>query len=97
MTQQGNIFPLGSKAGATWKEITDEWDRNQIKFKDGSILICDGESGLSEAFAGYAAEQQRCHWHINRDLYHMMYQDGGKKKDSKPKRNSKCSVISDDG
>ena len=42
ISQQGNIFPLASKAGATWKDITDEWDRNKIKFKDGSILICDG-------------------------------------------------------
>lgn len=55
-----------------------------MKFPDGSILICDGELGLSEAFADYASEQQRCHWHINRDLYHAMYQDGGRKSDSKP-------------
>ena len=26
ISQQGNIFPLASKAGATWKDITDEWD-----------------------------------------------------------------------
>ncbi|NMA23584.1 MAG: hypothetical protein GX938_08800 [Spirochaetales bacterium] len=51
---------------------------------DGSILICDGELGLSEAFAEYASEQQRCHWHINRDLYYAMYQDGGRKADSMP-------------
>ena len=55
-----------------------------MKFPDGSILICDGEPGLSEAFAEYASEQQRCHWHIERDLYHAMYQDGGRKVDSKP-------------
>ena len=53
ISQQGNIFPLASKAGATWKDITAEWDRNQIKFKDGSILICDGELGLAESFADY--------------------------------------------
>ena len=23
ISQQGNIFPLASKAGATWKDITD--------------------------------------------------------------------------
>ena len=74
--QQGNIFPLASKAGSTWKDITDEWDGNKIKFKDGSILICDGELGVAESFADYATEQQRCHWHSKWDLYHMMYQDG---------------------
>ena len=42
ISQQGNIFPLTSKAGATWKDITDEWDRNKIKFNDGSILIASG-------------------------------------------------------
>lgn len=93
VTQQGNIFPLGSKAGATWKDITDEWDRNQIKFKDGSILVCDGELGLAEAFADYATEQQRCHWHINRDLYHMMYQNGGRKNDSKPIQDALAGVL----
>ena len=34
--------------------------------------------GLAESFADHATEQQRCHWHIKRDLYHMMYQDGGR-------------------
>ena len=93
ISQQGNIFPLASKAGATWKDITDEWDRNKIKFKDGSILICDGELGLAEAFADYATEQQRCHWHIKRDLYHMMYQDGGRLKESKPIQDALAGVL----
>ena len=93
ISQQGKIFPLASKAGATWKNITDEWDRNKITFKDGSILICDGELGLAEAFADYATEQQRCHWHIKRDLYHMMYQDGGRYKDSKPIQDAIAGVL----
>ena len=44
------------------------------EFKDGSISICDGELGLAESFADYATEQQRCHWHIKRDLY-VRYSD----------------------
>ena len=44
------------------------------EFKDGSILICDGELGLAESFADYATEQQRCHWYIKRDLY-VRYSD----------------------
>ena len=47
-----------------------------MKFPDGSILICDGEPGLSEAFAEYASEQQRGTRFIEQDLYHVMYQDG---------------------
>ena len=37
ISQQGNIFPLVSKAGATWQDITDEWDRNKIKFNNKKI------------------------------------------------------------
>jgi hypothetical protein len=55
-----------------------------MKFPDGSILICDGEPGLSEAFAEYASEQQRGTRFIEQDLYHVMYQDGGCKVNSKP-------------
>lgn len=80
----GEVFPLGSWAGTSWDAINKQWKEQELKFLDGSILICDGELGLSEAFAQYVSEQQRCHWHINRDLYHAMYQDGGKKADLKP-------------
>ena len=55
-----------------------------MKFPDGSIWICDEEPGLSEAFAEYASEQQRCHRHLECDLYHAMYQDGERKVESKP-------------
>ena len=84
ITQSGKIFPLGACAGARWEDINQQWKEQEMKFPDGSILICDGELGLSEAFAEYASEQQRCHWHINRDLYYAMYQDGGRKADSMP-------------
>ena len=93
ISQQGNVFPLASKAGVTWKEITDEWDRNKIEFKDGSIVICDGELGLAEAFAGYVRENQRCHWHIKHDLYPMMRYDGGKVKDAKPLQDALAGVL----
>ena len=81
---RGEIFPLGTWAGTSWDAISKQWREQKMKFPDGSILICDGEPGLSEAFAEYASEQQRCHWHIERDLYHAMYQDGGRKMDSQP-------------
>ena len=84
ITQSGEIFPLGARAGVSWEEISRQWKEQEMEFPDGSILICDGELGLSEAFAEYASEQQRCHWHINRDLYYAMYQDGGRKADSMP-------------
>lgn len=84
ITTKGKIFPLGAKAGTSWDEINREWQEKQIKLPDGSILICDGEPGLSEAFAEYASEQQRCHWHIKRDLYHAMHQNGGNMEHYRP-------------
>ena len=84
ITQTGNVFPLGTWAGSSWDEIGKQWKEREVKLPDGSILICDGEAGLSEAFAEYASEQQRCHWHIKRDLFHAMYKDGGRTADSKP-------------
>lgn len=80
---RGEVFPLGSWAGKSWEYISEQWKQGQVTLPEGSILISDGELGLSEAFAEYVEEQQRCHWHLPRDLYHMMYQDGAKKKDTK--------------
>ena len=51
---RGEIFPLGTRAGTSWDAISKQWREQKMKFPDGSILICDGEPGLSEAFAGTA-------------------------------------------
>ena len=74
----GDVFPLGSWAGTTWKDINKHWKKNEIKFPDGSILVADGEPGLADAFTEQVEFEQRCHWHMPRDLYHAMHQDGAK-------------------
>ena len=89
----GEVFPLGTWAGTSWDEINKHWKKAEMKMPDGSILISDGELGLSEAFAEYVSEQQRCHWHLPRDLYHMMYQDGAKKKDTKPLQDALAGAL----
>lgn len=89
----GEVFPLGSWAGSSWEEINQAWKANEVKLPDGSIVISDGEPGLAEAFAEYVEEQQRCHWHIKRDLYHAMHQDGGTIKDSKPLQDGLSGVL----
>ena len=40
-----------------------------------------------------AAEQQRYNWHIRRDLYPMMYQNGGRYKNSKPIQYALAGVL----
>jgi len=72
----GEVFPLGSWTGTTWEAINENWKNNEIKFPEGSILVADGEPGLAEAFAEQVELEQRCHWHVVRDLYHAMHHDG---------------------
>lgn len=89
----GDVFPLGSYAGTSWEEIKQHWKANKMKLPDGSIILCDGEAGLAEAFSEYVSEQQRCHWHIDRDLYHAFWQDGEKNAVSKPIRSALRGVL----
>lgn len=74
----GDVFPLGSWTDTTWEEINESWKKNEIKFPEGSILVADGEPGLADAFAEQVEFEQRCHWHLERDLYHFMHHDGAK-------------------
>lgn len=89
----GKVFPLGSYTDESWANINNKWKQKKLEFDDGSVVICDGEPGLAEAFADQVEFQQRCHWHIGRDLYHSMWQDGGKINDVKPLRSALCGVL----
>jgi len=79
----GDVFPLGSWTDTTWKEINEHWKKNKIKFPEGSILVADGEPGLADAFTEQIELEQRCHWHVVRDLYHCMHHDGAPLKKTK--------------
>jgi transposase-like protein len=82
---EGTVFPIGTWTGhETWQNISDQLAKRQVKFPDGTILICDGEIGLAESLSKLASDEQRCQWHIHRDLYHMMRLNGGKIKDVRP-------------
>ena len=82
---EGTVFPIGTWTGhETWQNISDQLAKRQVKFPDGTILICDGEIGLAESLSRLASDEQRCQWHIHRDLYHMMRLNGGKIKDVRP-------------
>ena len=82
---EGTVFPIGTWTGhETWQEISDQLTRRQVKFPDGTILVCDGEIGLAESLSKLASDEQRCQWHVRRDLYHMMRMNGGRIKDVRP-------------
>ena len=80
----GDTFPIGAWAGEDWDTVSEKVHKVATKFPENSILLADGEPGIASAFVDMVDEQQRCHWHISRDLYHTMWQNGGTVKESKP-------------
>ncbi|MEA3428243.1 MAG: hypothetical protein U9Q84_03265 [Thermodesulfobacteriota bacterium] len=84
ITKAGRVKPLGCFANTTWPEI-ESIIKKRIK-ESGSYdipFIYDGEPGLDD-FLADVAETQRCAWHGPRGLYHALWEDGLKKKESQP-------------
>jgi hypothetical protein len=82
ITHKGRVEPLGCFANTEWSEI-DRTIRERIKYnKQYQIpFVYDGEPGL-DTFLSDIAESQRCAWHAPRGLYHALWEDKLKKKDS---------------
>ena len=84
ITKAGRVRPLGCFTNTTWPEI-ESIIKERIK-GSGSYnipFVYDGEPGLDD-FLAEATETQRCTWHGPRGLYHALWEDGLKKKDSQP-------------
>lgn len=84
ITTKGHVEPLGSFTNTDWSEI-ERTVRERIKEAEPYDIpfIYDGEPGLDD-FLADVAESQRCTWHGPRGLYHALWEDGLKKKDSQP-------------
>jgi len=84
VTTDGKVEPLGTFANTKWAEI-EHVIKERIKETKASGIpfIYDGEPGLDD-FLSQVTESQRCTWHGPRGLYHSLWQDGLKKKDSQP-------------
>ena len=82
ITKSGHVEPLGSFSNTDWSEI-EKTIKDRIKEAKayGIPFIYDGEPGLDN-FLADVAETQRCTWHAPRGLYHSLWQDGLKRKDS---------------
>lgn len=81
----GHVVLIGTWTGhETWRDISSQLIARQVKLPDGAILVCDGELNLSESLAKLAGDEQRCQWHVQRNLYHMMRLNGGQIKDVGP-------------
>jgi hypothetical protein len=85
ISQQGRVVPLGSFANTPWPEI-ENVVKERIKGTADHYpipFVYDGEPGLDNFLSGIA-DTQRCTWHAPRGLYHALWEDGLKKKDSQP-------------
>jgi len=85
ISQQGRVVPLGSFADTSWSEIENVVKERikGMKVHHPIPFVYDGESGLDNFLSGLA-DTQRCTWHAPRGLYHALWEDGLKKKDSQP-------------
>ncbi len=84
ITKEGRVEPLGCFTNTPWPEI-ERIVKERIKEAESYNIpfIYDGDPGLDD-FLADVAESQRCTWHGPRGLYHSLWQDGLKKKDSQP-------------
>jgi len=84
ITKAGRVEPLGCFTNTEWPEI-ERIIKERIKEAAPYNIpfLYDGEPGLDD-FLADVAESQRCTWHGPRGLYHSLWQDGLKKKDSQP-------------
>ncbi len=84
ITTDGSVEPLGTFANTPWRDI-EQVVKNRLKDTkaSGVPFIYDGELGLDD-FLADVANPQRCVWHGPRGLYHSLWEDGLKKKDSQP-------------
>jgi hypothetical protein len=84
VTAGGQVELLGTFANISWDEIERVVkERLKITTASGIPFIYDGEPGLDN-FLADVAQSQRCAWHGPRGLYHSLWEDGLKKKDSQP-------------
>lgn len=84
LTERGRVEPLGCYANTEWSEIERVIKERIKEAKAYNItFLYDGESGLDD-FLAEVAQSQRCTWHGPRGLYHALWEDGLKKKDSQP-------------
>jgi len=84
ITKAGRVEPLGSFTNTEWPEIERNIKERIKEAEPYNIpFIYDGEPGLDD-FLCDVAESQRCTWHGPRGLYHSLWEDGLKKKESQP-------------
>ena len=82
ITKSGRVEPLGCFTNTPWSEV-EKVIKERIKDNERYKIpfIYDGEPGL-DTFLADMTQSQRCTWHGPRGLYHALWEDGLKKKES---------------
>lgn len=84
ITENGGVEPLGCFANTNWPDIENTIKARIKEAEHFNIpFLYDGEPGLDD-FLADVAYPQRCTWHGPRGLYHALWEDGVRKKDSQP-------------
>jgi len=93
ITKAGRVEPLGSFTNTEWPKI-ERIIKERIKEAGPYNIpfIYDGEPGLDDSLSE-VAESQRCTWHGPRGLYHALWEDGLKKKESQPETDKMKQLI----
>jgi hypothetical protein len=90
ITRAGRVKPLGCFTNTDWSGVEAaikkrlKQEENHGSEEARTIpFVYDGEPGL-DSFLADVTETQRCTWHASRGLYHALWEDGVKKKQSQP-------------
>ena len=84
ISKGGCVEPLGCFTNTEWPEIEEKIKERIEEAEAYNIpFVYDGEPGLDD-FLSDVADSQRCTWHGPRGLYHALWKDGVKKKESEP-------------
>lgn len=80
ITKGGRVHPFGAWTDSSWDEIKGSireqlYDETAGKLNKAECAIIDGEHGLGEIMAELANGQQRCGWHVVRDIGYTMWQE----------------------
>jgi len=83
VTKSGRVNPLGCFTNTEWSDI-EKTVKERLKGTEQYKLpfVYDGEPGL-DSFLADVAQSQRCNWHGSRGLYHALWEDGLKQKESR--------------
>ena len=92
--KDGKVKGLGVWSGESWEAIGKALGPKDPEVKPQSkLLVSDGEPGLAEGLAHLVDEQQRCHWHLVRDLGYALTRNQASKSDREELKGTLTGIL----